>query len=1417
MRRQLNLKALLILLLSVVVLGVAAFSLHAYQMRRNAHSLQEQSQREEEEGHLDKALRYLEAYLRMRPSDTEAWERYGLLVSRSPERLADPQGVFMALERVLWRAPARHDLRRKVVEIALTAAPYRPNDALKHLDLLAGSFPNDPQLCEQRGQAEEQLKNFEKAAQAYAQAVRLDPKRIDWFLKRAQLLQRHLRNAEAADEVIKEMMKANQDSLQAKLAKVRYQKEYKDEVAREDACITLEQMIEKLEADNPDVRLLAADMELTRSKPDALAERIALEAARKHLRHGLENEKNRKDFRYYLALARVEMSFDRRKEAQELLREGLAQLPDEIGTISTAADLLLDLGVSQDAKDLIAKIPRNETSAGILDYLEARVQMANQKWARALELLKKAPQAFATMPEYLKQAWLLTAECHRRLGHPEQQLAAARAALEVDAFYLPAQLSRASALQALGRLDEAANLYAALADRIPEARLSAIRLGLEWNRQQKHKNLQDWAKVNKQLEQAERVMGERPEIRLARVQILAAQGDLDKAWQAAKKACEDLPHESSLWIAWAELAVLQKHPELVPDILNKAKAKEAAGDCAAIRLAWLWHYETAGNLQEASAFAKANAAPMSETTEESAWQRGLAGFYLRTQDWEAARQTLTHLAELAPEDLTVRLALLEVLSAKHDGEGMRDLVAYLLDKEGDEGTLWRYAEAVRLMTGVEAPAPDKRDRARAHQLLNEIGKRRPAWAPSVALQGAIEEMEGNAQRAIVCYQRAVELGDNRPVLMRRLVELYYQQHRYAEAQKVLEASHFTLEPGELGRLATQVSVLVNQDPKLTLALAQAAVDPKSLNYKDHLWRAQVLMALQRNKPSDTNLEQTRTALEQAIKLGGDHGETWVMLVQFLAGGGHTKEAKEKIAEAALKLPADAAPLALAACYETIGDRASATEQYAKALAARPGDPAVHQAKSLFHLRGGEADQAAFHLIKIIESRKSPPAQVAWARRTLAVMLASSGDYQRSTEALKLLEQNAGDEQASPEDRRVMALIQARRPGGRREAIRNLKASFELVPPTDDERFLLAYLHAANHDWDQAEQQFLHVVGGATRNLGYLAVYVHLLIEQGKLDAAEQWLRLLRDDPDVLRTAGLQARLYHALKKDKDAVAVLQKCAAERPEDTARQLAVSTLLDQLGYAAEAEKLLRAVVQDRGKDQPTVVVPLIRFLGRQNQLTEALKLCEELRGKVPDEAMVHVWVGCLRSGRPEEKHCARVEKWITEAQMKQPASTLFELALANLLDLQNRHEEAEEIYRNLLSRDENNLLARNNLAALLAFHRAKAEDALALIDGAIAKAGPLPTFLDTRAIVHMARDQWAEAARDLEEVVSMEPNPASFLRLARAHLRAGDRPEARKDLKKARAGGLRMSDFHPLERPVYEQVQRDLEPNPPQNAP
>src|SRR5262249_3908796 len=151
---------------------------------------------------------------------------------------------------------------------------------------------------------------------------------------------------------------------------------------------------------------------------------------------------------------------------------------------------------------------------------------------------------------------------------------------------------------------------------------------------------------------------------------------------------------------------------------------------------------------------------------------------------------------------------------------------------------WRFAEAARLVRGANG---DRRRLEEARARLNEAAARRPAWGRVPLLQAQLAELEGNTDRAIDDYLRAVvELGEREPDAVRRLVQLLYSRRRYLEAdQAIRKLQEQAPLGGNLTRLATEVALGSDQRDR-ALELAYQAVPPDAPDYRDHVWLGHVL-------------------------------------------------------------------------------------------------------------------------------------------------------------------------------------------------------------------------------------------------------------------------------------------------------------------------------------------------------------------------------------------------------------------------------------------------------------------------------------------------------------------------------------------------------------------------------------------------
>ena len=213
-------------------------------------------------------------------------------------------------------------------------------------------------------------------------------------------------------------------------------------------------------------------------------------------------------------------------------------------------------------------------------------------------------------------------------------------------------------------------------------------------------------------------------------------------------------------------------------------------------------------------------------------------------------------------------------------------------------------------------------------------------------------------------------------------------------------------------------------------------------------------------------------------------------------------------------PADA-PLALAQCYEVIGDTEQATQRYEAALALTPNDPFALRKVAEFYFRINHLAAAEPHLKRLAaEALKIEPEDKRWAKRALALALKGHGNYPSLEDALRLINQNLADEPASQAD-----LRRESRPLGRLPATRENRGSDRHPQRFDREKRLGHARRALRVGQVAPGQRRLGPVSqgnvsvlskGGRSEARYIAAFVQALLQHDQTGEANHWLSMLEE-------------------------------------------------------------------------------------------------------------------------------------------------------------------------------------------------------------------------------------------------------------------------------------------------------------------
>lgn len=1429
MRKQLNFRLVLVLLLAVTLLGLSMHFLHAAQMTRTSKALLAQAKHAQENGDLDRAEDFLSRFLALEPGNVDGWIRYAQVLEKRAVTTPARIRAIQVYEQALRRDPERRDLRRKIVDLEMAPGVGLYADAKPHIEILLNKFPKDenqkrvvaqadrPEAAELTmllGRCLEETGNFTEAREEYTQSRGFSLHLVEASARLADLLRRQFKEKAQADRVMDELIAANGQSAQAFLARARYREKYlpgqgADPLGLQASAGIAEDVARALELapDDADVLLAAAALARKQGKPAD---------AKRHLEHAIKLYPKRAEF--YLRLADLELPRNA-SQAAGWLRKGIDASPGDVTLKWTLGDVLILLGKFDESAQILEELRKEGIRPELLDYLEGRMKVAQGDLPHAVKILETAQAGLAAQRdtrELAKKALLQLGECYEKLGNADLRYKAYRQAvaieLDPDPLWVAARQGLAASLFGLNKIEEAIVQYRIILPRQPDAREAMTRLLIYQNLSRPAEQRQAyWQEIDQSLADLDRLHPKAPATLTLHAEVLAAKGELSAAGDLLQAELANQPDQVELWIALAGVRMRQGKPDAALEVLKKAQSR--LGDSLTLRLALVSHWsQRAGNEVVDALRQLEQGVEGFSVVEQSRLWGALGAAYLRMGNIPEAMRLWEQVAKRQPDDLAAQISLLELAMRSGDQPAAERALNQVRRLEGEEGAYWRYGQARLLMRRYLKLEPSQRNTSgesllsEARVLLTQAGSERPGWSRVPLSEAQIDDLVGRPQAALANYLKAIlELGERSPAALKRTVELLNQQQRFDQAALLLQTLQKEGQPisGELQQLAASISYQ-NQDYERALELAEKSVSERSDDYRELLWLGQVRAAA--GRPAES-------VFRRAVAIAKQAPEAWLALVRYLAATGKPEEAKAALQESGKTLTQDQAALVLAQGYEALGDVKRARETYTAALAAKPNDVPLLRACATFDLRSGRAKDAEGLLHRIIEFQPGSD-DSAWARRMLPLLIAMEGDRPRALKALELLglADRTGNvvAMAAPDDLRASAKTLALQPSRtrRREAIAILEGLVARHAANEQDLFLLAQLYELDGDWTKAQRQMVEGVQAHPRNLTYLADYIRALLRHKRVEDAQVYLdtleRLASQQPGTVK---IRARVLHAQGKGTEAVAALTKLAQDDPTQVGQ---VAALLEELGETDAALQMYQRFAAQSG--QPGAKLVVAAFLGRHGRVREALDLCEAAWADVPPEAVSNASVAALYGSKgADPAQFKRVEGRLEAAIRQAPEKVSMQFDLANLRSLEGRYDEAEAIYRRLYESNKGQGSPLNNLAWMLACQGTKLSEASSLIDHAIDLDGENPDFLDTRALVQLALGHFEPAVHDLEDAIAVKPGAELYFHLAQAYLKAGRTEDAKDAFRRAIDAGVKQETLHPLERQAY----RDLAARFPKN--
>ncbi len=1409
---------------SVAVVATAGMFWHRFQTSRQAAALLGRADQLAENEDWDSSVEYLERYLRLRPDDADARvqlaETFGQLAT-DPTR----QGRAVRLYQAAWKArPERYDLGVRQGELLLESGQF--DQALEITEKLLKDAPKESgelaRVEALRIRASALLRRARQQAlegrmptagtiaeirEAFAVATEADSRQwrlaADFarFLQQTASLQPGEISPEAR-EVLDQAVRSNGSDPLAFLARYQFYREFGDpERDRQQIQADLAAALSASgEAASPEDRLeivLAAGLD-ARMRGD-------LGEARKNFEQAIQLAPQ--DHRAYLHLGMTHLQSKNAEALDQAIsawNTGLQEAGElEVALVLPLADTLVEAGRYTEGLDKLRPLRRLSEFLDTASrqqirlasaIIEAKAAARQGDQRNAIEVLRGAvenTQAEATQSESGKTLYF---EAWSQLGNwylSERRYDAAVTAFE-KAFYLrqrssEAALRYAHALELAGRLAEAVTQYKTgvrLNTSNPDAWMSLARAELRAQAALSPEN-RNLDAVRRAVENAKQHGADPVATAIFSAEQFIQQGQFAEASSILEQASRDQPDAAAIWKSLAILHQKSGDAKGVDQALERFTETTDQPHEAVQLAAWIWMQR---NEVDRARQTIQEALPKLPADQRHALQLLLVDLERDVGNFPAMLEKLQELRQQDETDLDVLRRLADFALRTRAWEDLAQYEQDLHKIEGDQGTLWRYYRARRLLERDRSSVSAVR--AQVRELQQQIVERRPDWPKAYVLDGHLQRSTGNLEEALRAFSRAISLGDESLAVREQALELLLAMGRRSEALQEIETlGSAILTSPRLFLLATS---LMAEDGRLDEALQWGTAWTKRFPQDSNgiLQLARLHFVKHRQDGQDDDLNRARSLLDQALELpnGGSRerlaAAQWI--AEFIEDDQAAEEAFDELIAAHEMADADVA-LMRGRFAEAQAEVSTAADEYRRAWESGTLDLSALPTLADFFLRRDPAlaEEIARHAL-----RQQPDAD--WATEKLILALVASNQSEKSGEALELLDHLGERGSPTPTVQSLRARLLAARGSISEqqealETLESLERSGSL--PAINDRLLLATLFEREDRLMAAYDQYREIGTAGNASVPAMVEYAQFLLRH----AAEQ--------PQFISAA---SRIVDRLaNREVDPITLLQ---------LRLRVAQWSLSDTEELRQRQDELIRRVVEEdlaSNSDsvaQRTSYLRLLVVLAEEQLLDEVV----ELGLKPPkfvdlaDNATALATAFCLAA--PSEANSAAIQPVLNAAEKANPDSTKLLFALANYRLMHEDASRAAALYYRILEQYPDQFMALNNLAVALLHADGNLSEATKLADQAMEFSRRDHRVLDTKSLVLQAEGRAEEALKLLQEAIRKAPHdPQLYLHLASIYQDLGKSSDARKAFEQAQRWEVGSSPLLPRDRERLDQFQ------------
>ena len=345
-----------------------------------------------------------------------------------------------------------------------------------------------------------------------------------------------------------------------------------------------------------------------------------------------------------------------------------------------------------------------------------------------------------------------------------------------------------------------------------------------------------------------------------------------------------------------------------------------------------------------------------------------------------------------------------------------------------------------------------------------------------------------------------------------------------------------------------------------------------------------------------------------------------------------------------------------------------------------------------------------------------------------------------------------------------------------KALAALKESLDLYPSFDKGWLLYALLHEQAgqlHHAINGYTTFLEVTGGTNTKIAK-----HLL----QLAIKQKTTLFHTSNISVNKNCFEKVMLLFEQKQYRKALDALDNCITHKLDEKAILLKVQ-LLSSLGQFDSAISVLKTCILQQPDNQ--IWYQTIHLLCDSGlSLPKAIAAFKEIEQKKSGNVLVQLYLADLylknKQKRPAIIYLKRALRTSNDLQIK--AKILFQMAA--MYYEQKRFSKMEKTLKVAIEYDNQFVPAMNLLAYYWATKTNKVEQADLLAQQVFAIDPTNPHFLDTQAVIHYKKQEFAQAQQVLESIIKLVPGDYHVLKhLGKTYKQLGNPNKAKEHMDKA----------------------------------